>query len=805
MLKNYIKIAFRNILHNKLYSLINILGLAIGITACLLIVLFINYEFSFEDVFSKTDRIYRVLTIDAALGTNKQRVGITMPPLGKVLADKFPEIESATRITGSRRMLMQKESETGIFAEQVRFAEANFLSIFDFKLLSGDPETALSEPYQIILGAQLANSLFGDEDPLGQVLTLSRNLEMTVTGVIADLPGNTHFSFDALVSLATAEITAKARQPEGSMEPIWLEEWQLIAIPTYMLTSPNADVTGLEDRITELTREYGVDDNFTITLQALNDVHLLSTDVIFDRIDNKGDIKNIYIFSIIAILILIIAAVNYMNLSTACSMQRAKEVGIRKVVGSLRGQLRMQFLGESLIITLLAIFISIPLLELSIPWLNNILGAGIIMGIEQIQILIFCLLAICLVIGILAGLYPAMVLSRYKPLSVLAGAFKSQNKGVILRRILVIIQFTLSIALIGLTVVIQQQMHYITHRDIGYDREQVVLFEMYDGEMFRQVENFTAALTDYSGYSHIGSSSNVPGRTFGRTGILPEGVPEEDIWIWNAFSIDPAFLDAIGMKIVEGRNFWEGTEQSNEGTVLINETAVEQLGWENPIGKMIYSDETDFLGAEVVGIVKNFNFITMHQNIEPVLIRPLVNRPGSIITARIEKGRVKDALDFAETSWKDLYPDYPFTYTFLDDEFRTIYARDINTGGIVNIFSLLTIFVACLGLLGLSSHSINQRRKEISIRKVLGASTSEITRSLILNFIQWVALANILAIPLGWFVAKQWLKMFAYRIEPQLLTFIISGILAVIIALSAIIFQTIKAANANPADSMKYE
>ncbi len=806
MLRNYLKIAIRNILRNKLYSLINILGLAIGITACLLIMLFISYEFSYENLFSKADRIYRVLTIDAALGTNKQRVGITMPPLGTVLAENFPEIEAATRISGGRRMLVQVGDEQGIYAENMRAADANFLSIFDFKLLKGDIETALAEPYNIVLTSKLANSLFGEEEAMGKLINTG-GIDMTVTGIMAGLPENTHFSMDALSSLSTFAAIARARQPENATRPIWLEEWQMIAMPTYMLASANADfdITELADRITNLTREHDVGSNFTITLQALEDVHLHSTDIIFDNISNKGDIKNIYIFAIIALLILIIAAVNYMNLSTACSMQRAKEVGIRKLVGSLRSQLRLQFLSESLGITLLAILLAIPMLELTLPLLNNISGSQISLGYEQFQLLAVSLLSICILLGVLAGLYPAFVLSRYNPVQVLMGAFKSQDKGIILRRILVIFQFTLSIALIGLTMVIQQQIHYISQKDIGYNREQVAVFEMSDGAMYQEAENFTNSLREFSGFSNVGNSDNLPGRTFSRNGLHPEGSPVEDIWIWSTFSVTPEFISTLDMKIVAGRNFRSEGENSNDGTVLINETGAEQLGWQNPIGKMIYGETGDSVGVEVVGVVKDFHFITMHQNIEPVIIYPLTGYPGRMIATRIEKGRIEEALNYAEGKWKEFYPDYPFIYTFLDDEFNTIYTRDMNTSLILKIFSLLTIFVACLGLLGLSSHSINQRRKEIGIRKVLGASTGEITRLLLVNFIQWVALANVFALPLGWFVARQWLNNFAYRIEPRLLTFIISGIVAVLIAMAAIIFQTIRAANSNPANSMKYE
>ncbi|MBN2461659.1 MAG: ABC transporter permease [Candidatus Cloacimonetes bacterium] len=805
MFKKNFTVALRNIFRSKVHSFINITGLAIGIASCLLIMLYIKYERSYEKMFTNAERIYRVLTIDKALGTNKQRVGITMPALGPVLAEKFPEIEAGLRVTGGGRFLLQYEDNEGIYAQTMKGTDSNFFDFFDYTFLQGDPETALVEPFSIVLTNTMKEMIFKNENPLGKKLKSGFGEELTVTGVIPDPPENSFLQFNVLVSLSTYATLARRNQPPDSPNPIWLESWGLVAMPTYMMLEKEADITGLNERITQLCRDNDVSENFDITLQPLLDVHLYSTDMIFDPIANKGDAKNIYIFAAIAILILVIAAVNYMNLSTARSLQRAREVGMRKIVGSSLQQLRWQFLGESLLVSFMAIIIAYPLMEITLPLLNDLAGTKIILAGTEFLLVIGAMLILWLVVGAGAGFYPAMVLSAYKPLNVIRGTFTAGKGGNLIRRILVVTQFILSVALIGMTVVIQQQMYFITHKDVGYNREQILVFDVLDREIGRNLPVFKEALAGFSSIVSLSEGTNVPGRTFGRTGLTPEGSGDEDIWIWNQFAVDNDYYNTLGMEISRGRNFYGEGEGSNDNYVMINETAARQLNWDNPLGKRIYFDSNDSTGVEVIGVVRDFHFMTLHQNIEPVIIFPLNPGNASLLLARIRPGHIAPALEYAEGKWKEIYPNHPFNFSFLDEEFDNLYHRDLNAGKVVNIFTGLAIFVACLGLLGLTSHSTILRTKEIGIRKVLGSSISGIIRLLIFDFLRWVLLANLIALPLTWFISKRWLEGFAYRIDLSVMTFLYAALISIFAALITIGSLTFRAAYSNPVDALKYE
>lgn len=805
MFKNHVRIFFRHINRHRLYAFINISGLAVGMAACILILLFIQSEVSYENQHSKADRVHRVLTIDKALGTNNQRVGITMPAIGPALSENFAEVEDATRLTFGGQTLLRYEDRPAIYAEEMRSADANFFDFFDFPLLHGDPATALVEPFSIVLTETLARQLFENENPMGQILRDGGGNDLTVTGVLQDLPYNTHLEFDALGSIATQASQARANQPEGSTQPIWLESWQMIAMPTYVRFAEGVSSEGFDARFTQLARDNNVSENFDITLQSLSDVHLESTDIIFDPVNNKGDITNVYIFAAIALLTLLIAVVNYMNLATARSTDRAKEVGIRKVVGSVRMQLVSQFLSESILTTCLALLLAVGLAWLALPWLNSVSGASVSIGPANAGLLAAFLLTLVLLVGFLAGLYPAFALANFKPITVLKGSFKTGKQGRTLRIGLVVFQFALSIALIGTTAIVQKQLHYIQSKDMGYDREQVVLFDMLDQTMSQSLESYREALIQHSAFVSVSASGNVPGRTFGRTRVRPEGVSDEDIWIWSQFSISPETLPTLGMEMADGRNFSRDRSTDSTGVVLINETAVQQLGWDDPLHKRLYFGTQDSVGTEVIGVIKDFHFAGIHQNIEPVVIFPMNTFPGNVLAARIQPNRIADALAFAEEQWNTVYPDYPFTYTFLDEEFEQLYARDQNTGLIVNIFSGLAILIACLGLFGLASHTTAQRTKEIGVRKVLGASSGLIVRLLVMDFVRWVALANLIAWPLAWYASSIWLEGFAYRVGVDPILLLVASLIALAISVATVLGQSWRAAAMNPARALQYE
>jgi putative ABC transport system permease protein len=805
MFKNYFKLAMRNIIRQKGFSFINIAGLAIGMACCLIILLFIQYEFSYENMHPDLDNIYRVLTIDKAMGTNSQRVGITIPALGPSIPEAFDEAEDFLRLTNQGQLLVTHEENPSVYIQNLCSTDGNVFDFFGFDLLEGDPETALNEPFTVVLTKSEEKKIFGDQSGMNKIIRTGDNYDLTVTGIMDDIPTNTHLSFSALQSFATRIAQAKQNQQPDDTRPIWIESWQMIAMPTYIRFKDGYNSAGMDERLTAFCRENEVGENFDITLQALNDVHLQSTDIIFDgAITNKGDMNNIYIFAAIAILVLLIASVNYMNLSTAKSMQRAKEVGMRKVVGSARSQLINQFLGESLIITLISILLAIPLVEIVLPWLNNLGGTNISMNILQNHIILSFMFILLIVVGIVSGLYPAFALSGFKPVTVLKGSFKSGKKGTTMRTVLVIFQFALSIALIGSTAVVQKQLKFIRDKDLGYIREQVLLFDMQDNAMYEKIELLQEELKKHGSFEKVATAGNVPGRTFGRTGVNPEGAVDDDIWIMSQVSLSADAIDALGMKIVQGENFLQEMTRENMD-VIINETAVRKLGWDNPLEKRFFFGPDDETGVTIRGIIKDFHFIEMHQNIEPVIIFPQTRGPGNIVVARIAQGQIDSAMEHVRKTWKDLYPDHPLAYTFMDDEFNDIYTRDEVTSKIVNVFSGLAIFIACLGLLGLASYAISQRKKEIGIRKTLGASSTAIVKILTFSFMKWVLIANIIAWPLIYFGMSKWLQNFAYRTDLDIWVFVISSSIGILIALITISLQTFRAANANPIDALKYE
>lgn len=807
MLKNYLKIALRNLLRHKGYSFINIAGLAIGMAACILILLFIQHELSFENMHADARRIYRVLTIDKALGTNNQRVGISMPAMGPALPTAFPEVEASLRLNfGGQTLLSRPEvNRPAIYAQQLRSADANFFNFFDFPLLKGDPATALAQPFSLVLTESLAKQLFGEEEPLGKTVTTGNGTALQITGVLADLPDNTHLQFDALGAISTITSQLKANQPPNSTQPVFTETWQAIAMPTYIRLAPGVATEGLAEKFTKLARDNNVSPNFDVVLQPLLDVHLRSADVIFDPVTNKGDINNVYIFTAIALLILIIAAVNYMNLSTARSASRAKEVGLRKVIGSEQSQLMKQFLGESFFLTLLALLLAIPLAFLALPWLNQLTQTSLVLELTKNAPLVAFLVALLLLVGLLAGSYPAVVLSSFKPITVLKGNFKSGKKGAALRIGLVVFQFALSIALIGATLIIQKQLQYVKSKDLGYNREQVLIFDVVDQAMGRSLETFRQELLQHSAFISAAQAGNIPGRTFGRTRVRPEGVSDEDIWIWSALSLSSEAVLTLGMQIAQGRNFSREMPTDTVDAVLMNETAASKLGWKEPLNRRLYFGPNDSVGTRVIGIVKDFHFAAMHQNIEPVVIFPIASAPGNLLAARVQPGRISEAVQTAENVWQKIFPNYPYTYTFLDAEFEKLYRRDLNTSAIVNVFSGLAILIACLGLFGLASHATMQRTKEIGVRKVLGASTSVIVRLLVADFVRWVALANLVAWPLAWYVSSKWLQNFAYRINMDLLPLLAASLIALTIAVLTVFSQSLRAALINPAKALRYE
>ncbi len=804
MIKHYFTIATRNLMKNKLFSLINLSGLAMGMAACILILLYLQFELSFDRNIPNSDRVYRILTIDKGQGVSSQYVAIALPPLGPTLVQSFPEVESYCRLTGGGPQVLEVTPTRQIEVNIQRSADSTLFDVFGFKLLKGNPKTALTKPYTGVITESLAKIVFGSADPMGKTIKLSSGLQATVTGVAEDLPENSHITFDIVLSMKTLEALQKAGLPPGNTGPTFLESWTNLGLPTYVRLKQGSSAATFEKKVNKLYREKGVPEPWIPSVQPVQDVHLKSTGIIFDTNALKGDASSIYTLSAVAILILLIASVNYMNLSTARVTSRAKEVGLRKVVGSERAQLIWQFIGESILLATLSMIVAIAFAELMLPWLNGLTGYHLKMNYFHNPVLILCEIGLILIVGVLAGFYPALVLSGFKPIDVLKGAFHSSHKGQSLRRILVVFQFTLSIGLICGTIVVNKQLHFIWTKDQGYNREQVLILNLGSAKVAPRASAIRADLNASSFVVSTGTTVSTPGSQFSRNNARLENDPSTMTRIWSQTVVDYDFMKTLDMKIIKGRGFSRDYPGDSLQSVVINEAAAREMGTSDPVGKKIYQGSADSVGATVIGVVKDFHFASIREKVEPMIIF-LFPRELNLLCVRLKSGSVKAAMVNVESIWKKQCPGYPFSYRFMDQDFERMYRQEINFSSIVNAFSGLAIFIACLGLYGLASHSTEQRRKEIGIRKVMGASVITITRLLIIDFIKWVLLANVIAWPVAYWVSDRWLANYQYRIDQSLLIFPLAGTIALLIAIISIYLHVWRAARENPIKSIRYE
>jgi putative ABC transport system permease protein len=804
MLKHYLIVALRNLWKSKLFTLINVAGLAIGMAACVLIFIYLQRELSFDRFHVNADRIVRVMSIDHAVGVTSDKVAITMPPFGPAAAMAFPEIESFCRVALGGRQLYEIDATHQIYADPIITCDSTFFTMFSFPLLKGDPKQALVKPFSMVLTTSLAKRMFHTDDVIGRTVKGVTGNEFTVTGVAADPPENSHITFEAINSFSTIEVVARRQQPPNSTRPLYLESWQLLSTPTYLCLKPGASWRTLEPKLTPFIRGKGVLDNFDATLQPFLDVHLQSSRIIFDTSAHKGDAASIYTLMAVAFLILLIASVNFMNLSTARATARAREVGLRKVVGSTRRQLISQFLGESVVLALIAMILALSIAELFLPWLNQLTGYHLKLNLFTNPALSGSIIALVLAVGLLAGSYPAIVLSGFQPVEVLKGSFQHGRRGRLLRRLLVVFQFALSIALICSTLMVNRQLRYIQTKDLGYNREQLLLLDLNNR---RLVSTAPALRNEIATSSHVvstGVSDVVPGRQCSRIDIKVEGDPPTQHRIWSSYSVDWDVVQTLELTLLKGRGFSRDFPADTAKSAIINETAAREMGLGDPIGKIITIGDGDSTKVAVVGLVKDFHFASMREKIEPLLMT-VTDFQLPVLSVRIKAGAVPEALSHIEKAWKKVNPELPFVYRFMDDEFNDTYHGDINFAKIGNAFSGLAVFIACLGLFGLASHTAEQRRKEIGIRKVLGASVVGISRLLIMDYIRWVALANLVAWPVAYYVIEQWLSGFVYHTAITWFPFVISGFAAMIIAILTVLGHALKAATSNPVNALRYE
>jgi len=769
------------------------MGLSVGMTACFLIFLYVRFELSYDSFHSKADRIYRVV---ADIKTPRSDINASgpswaVPPNAK---DEFPEIESFVRVTDDK--VLVRKDDIKIQEENTLWADSSFFHVFDFKLLKGNPHTALKDQFSVVFSETAAKKYFGKKDPMGQTLLLTGDaFPAKVTGIMKDIPENSQIKADMLLSMTT--ITQK-------FAPRIDSQWGNYGASAYFLLRKGANPKSLTSKFPAfLERRNGTEMKKsqmypTLFLEPLRDVYLRST-----RDGNKtGNITNVYIFSIVAIFILLIACINFINLTTARSSERAKEVGIRKVVGAAKKQLVKQFIGESIILCLISFSITIFLSWLLLPLFNHLAGKTISQSIFDNLQYLGILLSASIGIGLIAGLYPALILSSFKPIVVLKGKFSSGTRGILLRKALVVSQFTISIALIIATIIVYNQMSYMRNQDLGFKKDQVVVMDTY-GDAAKDA--LRQALTTIPTVKAVSTSSSVPGS--GNPGAYSEIENNKgDLQVANLdlYFVDFDYINLFKIKMVAGRAFSKEFGTDTTQAMLLNEAAVKMFGYSSPqqaIGKRFKQWGRE---GRIIGVMKDFHFHSLQQPIKPLSMRI---EPGgtSLVSVNVSAANLPATMSAIETKWKTLIPNRPFSYFFLDEFFDKQYRGEERFGKLFLNFSILAIFISCLGLLGLASYSTIQRTKEIGVRKVLGASVSNIVNLLSKDFLTLVVISSLIAFPISWFAMHKWLQDFAYRTSMSWWVFLLAAILATLIALLTISFQAIRAAISNPVKSLRTE
>jgi putative ABC transport system permease protein len=808
MFKNYFKIAFRNLWNNKGFSAINIIGLAIGLATCLLMLFYVNDELSYDQFNKKASRIYRV-DGDIKFGGNHFVLAVAPDPMGAVLKKDFPQVEQYVRFRGYGGLLVKKGAQN-ISEDKVIYVDSTLFDVFTLPMIQGDPKTALAEPNSVVITETTAKKYFNSTDVVGKSLVVNDTTNFKITGVIKDVPSQSHFNFDFFVSLSSND---ESRQ----------NNWVSNNFNTYIVLKKGADPKKLEAQFPSVVLKYvgpqvkqlmniDMDDfkksgNFdTYHLMPLTDIHLHSNKTA--ELGINSSIEYVYIFSFIAILILLIACVNFMNLSTARSSNRAKEVGVRKVLGSLKKSLVVQFLTESVLISFIALILAIVIAWLLLPYFNQLSGKQLGSVVFSNPWLFPALIVLMLVVGVIAGSYPAFFLSSFKPVEVLKGKLSKGFKGNWLRSGLVIFQFFISISLIVGTIVIYNQLKFIRSKDVGFNRDQVLVIKntyalgnnakVFKDEVLQIAGVQNATMTGFLPTSDWRSDSPL----FPDATLDQKTAVSAQIW-----SVDENYIPTLAMKMIKGRNFSKDFPTDSSG-VIINESAAKLLGFKDPVNKTLYylnnfRNNKDITAYHIIGVLKNFNFNSLREEVTPLAL--MYHQQNGSVAFRINTADITALIAKIENRWKLMAADQPFAYSFMDDDFNKTYKSEQQTGRIFISFAIFAIFIACLGLFGLVTYAAEQRTREIGIRKVLGASVSGIVGMLSKDFLKLIIIAMLIAFPVAWFGMNKWLQSFAYRISITWWVFAIAAGMALLIALLTVCLQAIKAAIANPVKNLRTE
>lgn len=811
MIRNYLTVAFRNLIRHKFYSAINVIGLSIGLSCFFFIILFVIDEVKYDRDLSKTDQIYR-MDFSGTINNNEIITALMSAPAAKTMKEDYPEVLDAFRFRATGNWFIKQKGKDLTFKEEnVINADPNFFTFWDIKLLSGDPETCLSRPKTLVMDQTTALKIFGNEDPVGKMVVLDNEHDYEVTGVYEDFPRNSHIHNNIMLTMLDRE---------DSKSSIWMS----FNFNTYLKLAPNTNIKALEAKFPELIEskigpeiqrfmnmsleEFGSTGNKAgFSLMPLKDIHLYSNKL--GELEANGDIKYVYIFSAIGLFILILACINFMNLATARSANRAKEVGIRKVLGAFRGQLIRQFIAEALLLTLISTLIACILTTLLLPYFNELSGKELTLAeliTPQISLIIG---AILITVGLLAGSYPAFYLSGFRPAETLKGKLTlGMNRGN-LRSVLVVIQFTVSIIMIIGTIIVFNQLNYIQNKKLGFDKDQILMVN--DAWILDdQVQAFKNEALRDSKISSATVSSFLPVNTTNSNQIYFPGknVGGNESHIMDNYRVDHDYIATLGMEMLNGRSFSKDFPSDSNG-VILNESAVKQFGFENPVGSYVSTfggNNSDSIYSEtfkVIGVVKDFHYKSMKENIAGLVLH--LGKSNGYVSFKMNAEDAQSTIDNLQLLWDEFAPGQPFSYSFLDERFNRLYQEEQKIGQIFGVFAFLAIFIACLGLFGLASFTAEQKRKEIGIRKVLGASVSSIVNKLSLNFIKLVIISFTIASPIAYFGMEKWLEDFAYRTDVKIWIFILAGISATVIAWFTMGFQSWKAARANPVSSLRNE
>jgi len=809
MIKNFIKTAFRGLLKNKGFTLINILGLALGLAAFILIVFYVVDEISYDRYNTNANRIYRV-NEDLKLGENNVLYAVCMPPLAKTLKSDFPFVENTVRIKNAGAMHVKKGT-TNILENRIAYADPSLFDVFTLPMISGSPSSALTEPKSVVLTETAAKKYFNSTDVVGKTLVLDDNSFFKVTGVIKDIPQQSHFNFDFFISMSTFA-DSKSNQ------------WLRSDYNTYVLLKNAADRRKLETALPAFLNKYSGDEMrsqlhmsmadfekggsfFRLNLTPLTAIHLNSNRT--GELGPNGTVQYVYIFSAIALFILLIACVNFMNLSTARSSNRAREVGVRKVLGSSKRYLIAQFLTESILVTFAAAIIAFIAAIVLLPAFNQLAGKHIAISVQSLAWLIPTLLFIVLFVGVAAGSYPAFYLSAFKPINVLKGKLTGGFKGSGLRGFLVVLQFSISIFLIVGTLVIYNQLNFIQTKDLGYNRSQVLIVQN-TFELNSQARVFKQEVKQLAGVVDASLTGFLPTSNWKNTAVFFKDATfdQKKALFPQTWEVDEDYIKTLDMKMAAGRNFSSQMLTDSSG-IIINEAAAKFLGLNDPLNKPLFKSNggnqniANSKEYHIIGVVKDFNFSSLRNVISPVVLVLAQNRGA--LSIRVHTTNLPALLSQIKDKWKGLSPNVQMNFSFMDQDFDATYRMEQSFGTISMVFTSLAIIIACLGLFGLAAYAAEQRSKEIGIRKILGASMARITSMLSFDFMKLAFIAMVISLPLGWFFMTKWLQNFAYRINMQWWMLAVAGVTAILIALVTVSFQSIKAALNNPVDSLRSE